>query len=69
MNEGMKVRFNAFHKDSSASYSKLVFAKSLEALKEEWAIFEKEVPFSRWYSENENESGFLEVDKWVDEID
>jgi thiamine phosphate synthase YjbQ (UPF0047 family) len=69
----MQVRLNAFHKDSSASYSKTVEVNSQEELAKEMTAFDSEVPFSRWYYEHEaadddNMTAHL-LDKWLTEIE
>lgn len=69
----MKIQFNAFDKNSSASHSKTVWAKSKKSLKEQWDEFETEVNgiFFKWYYENiidEDETTPKEK-AWAEELD
>ena len=48
-----RIRLNAFDKDSSASYSKTVGSESTITLLAEIRLFEEEVPFSRFYRDDE----------------
>jgi len=50
-----KYHFNALDKDSSASFSKTIIANDLDELKTAWTEFKENVPFSRWYSDNESD--------------
>ena len=65
----MQVRFNAFDKNSSDSHSRFVEFETFEELKEEWDQFVAEVPFSKWYDDNTNESGEDEVDDMLEKLD
>lgn len=71
----MRVRLNAFHKDSSASYSKPVKVNSREDLEEKMKDFDAEVPFSRWYYEHECLSDVgdgvcdAKFEQWMKEIE
>ena len=65
----MRVKLNAFHKDSSASYSKSYEVSSYGGFLKVCAEFEAEVPFSRFYTEHENVSGEEIVDKWINDED
>lgn len=47
-----KYHFNAFHKDSSASYSETHDANDSVELQNAWNTFKENVPFSRWYCDN-----------------
>lgn len=47
-----KYHFNAFDKDSSASYSETHDANDSVELQSAWNTFKENVPFSRWYHDN-----------------
>ena len=68
----MRVKLNAFHKDSSAVYSKTVEANSKEDLMREIAVFHDEQPFTRWYDEHEPAGDANwdahQLDNWLKEI-
>lgn len=62
-----KYHFNALDKDSSASYTETIDAKDLVELKKAWVEFKENVPFPRWYCDNEaddpeNEANLGELD-------
>lgn len=69
----MQVRLNAFHKDSSANYSKTVEVSSMEELAKELKTFDSEVPFLRWYDDHEAADGenwtTYMLNKWLTEIE
>ena len=48
-----RIRLNAFDKNSGASYSKLVTVFNVKEFIEQEDIFDKEVPFSRFYFDHE----------------
>ena len=65
-----RIRLNAFHKDSSASYSKTVEVKSLARLRKAEKEFEQEVPFSRFYTEHECTGGNEKLGNlWVETLE
>jgi len=49
----IRIQLHAFDKQTSANYGKTIGVKHLKELKAEVAIFDKEVPFSRYYTEHE----------------
>jgi hypothetical protein len=53
--KNMVIQLNAFHKDSSAHYSKRIEVANNKEFLDAFAIFEAEVPFSRFYCDNETE--------------
>jgi len=63
----MRVKFNALHKDSSACYSEVAEVET----KEQYLAAEKEfcarIPFTRFYTDHENESGEPELNDWIEE--
>ncbi len=51
------IRLNAFHKDSSASYSKTIRVSYVADFLNNLSEFENEVPFSRWFDDHEYVDG------------
>ncbi len=49
----IRVRLNAFDKDSSESFSKYIEVKSVKDFIKQEGAFDKEVPFSRFYFDHE----------------
>ena len=62
----MRIRFNAFSKDTSGSYTETVLVATKKELIAKFNIFKENVPFSRWYSEHENLDDFPKVDQWLE---
>lgn len=63
----MLIKLNAFHKDSSACYSKVIDVETRAEYEAELATFESEVKFSRWYPDHENLDGAEIVDGWIED--
>lgn len=63
----MQVTLTACDKDSSAGYVKTVVFDGNQDFLEQYAQFEKEVPFPRWYVEVTSEDDDAErlAEQWI----